>query len=107
VRCTVGQRIGVGIKAGGEGERHARKHGDAKRRPWRQIHLGDDAQTLGIRAIHCPAVIVQGKSAERDFTAGSVDDAPILPELLSQIPADVAIGSATAPFSAKRVSPAR
>jgi len=41
----------TGIKAEGEGEWHARKHGGAKRRLWRKIHIGVDEQTLEIRAI--------------------------------------------------------
>ncbi|WP_037259944.1 IS5 family transposase, partial [Roseivivax halodurans] len=40
----------TGIKAEGEGEWHARKHGGAKRRLRRKIHIGVDEQTLEIRA---------------------------------------------------------
>ena len=72
----------TGVKAEGEGEWHARKHGGAKRRLWRKIHIGVDQQTLEIRAI--------------EVTGSNVGDAPMLPELLSQIPADVGIGSVTA-----------
>lgn len=72
----------TGIKAEGEGEWHARKRGGAKRRLWRKIHIGVDEQTLEIRAI--------------EVTSSSVGDAPILPELLSQISADVESGSVTA-----------
>ena len=72
----------TGIKAEGEGEWHARKHGGAKRRLWRKIHIGVDEQTLEIRAI--------------EITGSNVGDAPMLPELLDQIPADVEIGSITA-----------
>jgi hypothetical protein len=72
----------TGIKAEGEGEWHARKHGGAKRRLWRKIHIGVDEQTLEIRAI--------------EITGSSVGDAPMLPELLGQIPAEVEIGSVTA-----------
>lgn len=71
-----------GIKAEGEGEWHARKHGGAKRRLWRKIHLGVDEQTLEIRAV--------------EITGSSVGDAPMLPALLDRIPADVEIGSVTA-----------
>jgi len=39
------------IKAEGEGEWHARKHGGAKRHLWRKIHIGADEQTLEFRAI--------------------------------------------------------
>ena len=72
----------TGIKAEGEGEWQARKHGGAKRRLWRKIHIGVDEQTLEIRAI--------------EITGSNVGDAPMLPELLDQIPADVEIGSVTA-----------
>ncbi len=71
----------TGIKAEGEGEWHARKHGGAKRRLWRKIHIGVDEQTLEIRAI--------------EVTGSHIGDAPMLPELLDQIPADVEIGSET------------
>lgn len=70
------------IKAEGEGEWHARKHGGAKRRLWRKAHIGVDEQTLEIRAI--------------EVTGSSVGDAPMLPELLDQILVDVGIGSVTA-----------
>ncbi len=65
----------TGIKAEGEGEGewHARKHGGAKRRLWRKIHIGIDEHTLEIRAI--------------EVTGSNVGDAPMLPELLDQIPA--------------------
>ena len=72
----------TGIKAEGEGEWNARKHGGAKRRVWRKVHIGVDEQTLEIRAI--------------EITGSNVGDAPMLPELLNQIPADVEIGSITA-----------
>jgi hypothetical protein len=72
----------TGIKAEGEGEWHARKHGGAKRRLWRKIHIGVDEQTLEIRAI--------------EITGSNVGDVPMLPELLSQISPDVEIGSVTA-----------
>src|SRR6056297_1065500 len=72
----------TGIKAEGEGEWHARKHGGAKRRRWRKIHIGVDEQTLEIRAI--------------EITGSNVGDAPMLPELLGQIADDVQIGSVTA-----------
>ncbi len=45
----------TGIKAEGEGEGegewNARKHGDPKRRIWRKVHLGIDAETLEVRAV--------------------------------------------------------
>jgi len=72
----------TGIKAEGEGEWNARKHGGPKRRLWRKIHIGIDEQTLEIRAI--------------EVTSSSIGDAPILPDLLNQIPPDQEIGSVTA-----------
>jgi len=71
----------TGIKAEGEGEWNARKHGGPKRRLWRKIHIGIDEQTLEIRAI--------------EVTSRSIGDAPILPDLLNQIPPDQEIGSVT------------
>lgn len=72
----------TGIKAEGEGEWHARKHGGPKRRVWRKIHLGIDEQTLEVRAV--------------EITGSHIGDAPVLPDLLDQIPADQEIGSVTA-----------
>jgi hypothetical protein len=72
----------TGIKVEGEGEWNARKHGGAKRRIWRKVHLGIDEKTLEIRAV--------------EFTSSDIGDAPMLPELLDQIPPDQQIGSVTA-----------
>jgi hypothetical protein len=67
----------TGIKMLGEGEWKTKKHGAEYRRQWRKVHLGIDAQTLEIRAI--------------EVTANHVGDAPMLPELLGQIPPDEAV----------------
>jgi hypothetical protein len=72
----------TGIKAEGEGEWNARKHGGPKRRLWRKIHIGIDEQTLEIRAT--------------EVTSNSIEDAPILPDLLNQIPPDQELGSVIA-----------
>ncbi len=48
----------------------------------RKVHLGIDADTLEIRAI--------------EITGSRVGDAPMLPDLLNQIPADQPIGKVTA-----------
>lgn len=72
----------TGIKVEGEGERNARKHGGAKRRVWRKIHIGIDEKSLEIRAA--------------EFTTSDIGDAPMLPELLDQIPPDQEIASVTA-----------
>jgi hypothetical protein len=72
----------TGIKAEGEGEWNARKHGGPKRRLRRKIHIGIDEETLEIRAI--------------EVTSSGIGDAPMLPDLLNQIPADHDLGSVTA-----------
>jgi len=72
----------TGIKVEGEGEWHARKYGGSKRRVWRKIHLGIDEQTLEIRAV--------------EITGNHIGDAPVLPDMLSQISPDQGIGSVTA-----------
>ena len=71
----------TGIKAEGEGEWNARKHGGPKRRLWRKIHIGIDEETLEIRAI--------------EVTSSSIGDAPIRPDLLNQIAPDQEVGSVT------------
>jgi len=72
----------TGIKAEGEGEWNARKHGGSKRRIWRKIHIGIDEETLEVRAV--------------EVTGSNIGDAPMLPELLNQIPSDQDIGSVIA-----------
>lgn len=69
----------TGVKFLGEGEWKRKKHGAEYRRQWRKVHLGIDAHTLEVRAI--------------EVTDNRVGDAPMLPELLSQIPADEPIAS--------------
>ena len=72
----------TGIKFLGEGEWKRKKHGAEYRREWRKVHLGIDAQTLEIRAI--------------EVTSNAIGDAPMLPELLAQIPGDEAIARVSA-----------
>jgi hypothetical protein len=72
----------TGIKVEGECEWNARKHGGPKRRVWRKVHLGINEETLEVRAV--------------EVTGSDIGDAPILPELLAQIPADQDIASVTA-----------
>ena len=62
--------------------RRTRKHGGAKRRVWRKVHLAIDEETLEVRAV--------------EVTSSDVGDAPMLPELLSQISPDQEIASVTA-----------
>ena len=82
VSTTTGLHLLVdstGIKMLGEGEWKTKKHGADYRRQWRKGHLGIDASTLEIRAM--------------EVTDNSVGDAPVLPALLDQIPADECIAS--------------
>ncbi len=51
-------------------------------RGWRKIHIGIDEETLEVRAV--------------EVTSSNIGDAPMLPELLNQIPPDQDIGSVTA-----------
>lgn len=63
------------MKAEGDGEWFARNHGPWKPRDWHKVHLGIDAETLGIRA--------------SQITGSRVGDAPpVLTDLLDQIPGD-------------------
>jgi hypothetical protein len=62
----------TGIKMLGEGEWKTKKHGADYRRQWRKVHLGIDAATLEIRAM--------------EVTDNSIGDAPMLVNLLGQIP---------------------
>ena len=64
----------TGIKVRGEGEWHARKHGGAKRRVWRKVHLAMDEGTLEVRAAQ--------------ITTSDIGDASMLPDLLDQLPPD-------------------
>lgn len=72
----------TGVKMLGEGEWKTKKHGADYRRQWRKVHLGIDAQTLEIRAI--------------EITDNAIGDAPMLPELLAQIPPEEPLHSVSA-----------
>ena len=72
----------TGIKAEGEGEWDAHKHGGSKRRRGRKIHIGIEEETLEVWAV--------------EVAISNIGDAPIPPELLDQIPPDQHIGSVTA-----------
>ena len=71
----------TGIKFLGEGEWKTKKHGAERRRQWRKVHLGIDAQTLQIRAIA--------------VTTNEVGDSPMAADLLGQIPSNEEIASFT------------
>ena len=69
----------TGIKFLGEGEWKTKKHGAERRRQWRKVHLGIDAQTLQIRAIA--------------VTMNEVCDSPMAADLLGQIPSHEEVAS--------------
>jgi hypothetical protein len=69
-------------QSGGLFSRRTRKHGGTKRRVWRKIHIGIDEKTPEIRAA--------------EFTSSDIGDAPMLPELLDQIPPYQEVASVTA-----------
>jgi len=71
----------TGVKFMGDGEWKRKKHGVEQRRQWRKVHLAIDADTFEIRAV--------------EVTDNSIGDAPMLPQLLSQIPEDEPIDSVT------------
>jgi hypothetical protein len=53
-----------------------------KRRVWRKVHLGIGGETLKVRTV--------------EVTGSDIGDAPMLPGLLAQVPADQDIASVTA-----------
>jgi hypothetical protein len=69
----------TGIKILGEREWKTKMHGADYRRQWLKVHLGIDAVTLEIWAI--------------EVTDNATGDAPILPCLLDQLPAEEMIAS--------------
>lgn len=72
----------TGIKVEDEREWNARKHGGPKRRVCRKIQIRIDEKILEIQAA--------------EFTTSDVGDAPMLFELLDQIPPEQEIASVTA-----------
>lgn len=62
------------IKVESEDEWHARKHGGPNPRILRKIHFGFDEETLEVRVV--------------EITGRHIGDAPVLPDMLGQIPAD-------------------
>ena len=71
----------TGIKFLGEGEWKCKKHGAERRRQWRKLHIGIDAQTLQIRTI-C-------------VTSNDVSDAAVVADMLEQVPPGEALCSLT------------
>jgi hypothetical protein len=64
-----------GLKVCGQGEWHAQKHGERKRKRWRKLHLGVDEQ---------------GQILVSTLTESHAQDPSQVPELLSQIEREIA-----------------
>ena len=62
----------TGIKFLGEGEWKCKKHGPERRRQWRKLHIGIDAQTRQMRAV-C-------------VTSNEVTDTAVVADLMEQVP---------------------
>jgi hypothetical protein len=77
-------------------ERHARRHGSAKRRIWRKVHLAIDEGEEYQETVRESVSLTNMEVRAVEITGSGVGDAPILPGLLSQIPADEPIASDTA-----------
>lgn len=77
----------TGLKVYGEGEWKVRLHGAGKRRTWRKIHLGVDADTKGVLSV--------------EVTTADWTDAEVLPSLLEQIDSPVAQVGADGAYDTK------
>ena len=69
------------VKFLGEGEWKTKKHGAERRRQWRKVHLGIDAENMQIRAMV--------------VTTNEVGDSPVAAGLLGQIPNHEIVASFT------------
>ena len=65
----------TGLKVFGEGEWKVRQHGTGKRRTWRKVHVGVDAQSGEVLAVEMSSSDVQDADAVADLIAQI--DAPI------------------------------
>jgi hypothetical protein len=63
-----------GLKICAQGEWHAQKHGEKKRKAWKKLHLGVDDQ---------------GQIVTSTVTESQEQDPPQVPELLDQIDGDI------------------
>jgi hypothetical protein len=66
----------TGLKLGGPGEWLIEKHGTKKRRSWRKLHLGVDADT--------------GRIVAAEMTTNDVDDGSQVGPLLDQVTGPIA-----------------
>jgi hypothetical protein len=87
---------GTGIEVRGEGEWHARKHGGARRRVWRKVHLAIDEGEEDRKTVRGTVVPTNREVRALEVTDSGVGDAPMPSGLPSRIPADEPISSVTA-----------
>jgi IS5 family transposase len=82
----------TGLKLGGASEWLAEKHGTSRRRPWRKLHIGVDADSGEIVAV--------------EVTKKEIDDAAMVGALLGQIADPVVSFTADGDYDQNRVSQA-
>ena len=82
----------TGLKLGGAGEWLIEKHGASRRRSWRKLHIGIDANSCEIVAI--------------EVTGKDIDDAAMVDALLEQIADPIASFTADGGYDQDRVSQA-
>ncbi len=82
----------TGLKLGGAGEWLIEKHGTSRRRSWRKLHIGIDANSREIVAI--------------EVTGKDIDDAAMVDALLDQIADPIASFTADGGYDQDRVSQA-
>jgi hypothetical protein len=82
----------TGLKLGGGGEWLIEKHGKSRRRSWRKLHIGIDANSREIVAI--------------EVTGKDIDDAAMVDALLDQIADPIASFTADGGYDQDRVSQA-
>ena len=82
----------TGLKLGGAGEWLVEKHGTSRRRSWRKLHIGVDADSGEIVAV--------------GVTGKDIDDAAMVDALLGQIADPIATFTADGDYDQNRVSQA-
>ena len=82
----------TGLKLGGAGEWLVEKHGTSRRRSWRKLHIGVDADSGEIVAV--------------EVTGTDIDDAAMVDALLGQIADPIATFTADGDYDQNRVSQA-
>ena len=90
----------TGLKLGGAGEWLVEKHGTSRRRSWRKLHIGVDADSGEIVAVEVT------KKVAVEVTKKEVDDGDLVDALLDQIADPIASFTADGDYDQDRVSQA-